>query len=447
MDQPVLPQRIDFANQSDPSQYYEFGVCLVIGLGASAATLLHLLRSRSTKLLVYSRKSANGLQIHDELLETTGSIINRGLIVGETKLDCFCLDLASLRGPKSTVDNIFLCTQNDDYAAIVGELSKNGILKPGQNIIGISARLGSSLEITKVLTELGHDPKKFTLASFSVYYAATKCHRDKRTEFETRALKAEVKVGFSQGNPQLATNLKNMLGALGIRLAIADDPLEAEMRNNNLYGHAQLTVQNRILHDIFDERSDRLYLFRLEPEGCLSRETALQMSKSEAEISEILRTIHLDPPNIMQMFLSDMYPIPGFLTTIETESFPLMRTEEKADILFQYFLALQKNPITGKPQLEAVKLVKAVLENGIYIVPRIPGEDYSGIVLLTELAALNKVQARTLNDMRSCFENFCDSVAHPHNIKMESVQRNMKDLASIIQQYQTNKEALREKCG
>ena len=157
--------------------------------------------------------------------------------MGETKLDSFCLDLANLRASQAAVDNIFLCTQNYDYANIVGELSKNGILKPGQNIIGISARLGSSLEMSKTLTEFGHNPKKFTLASFSVYYAATKCYRDKRTEFETRALKSEVKVGLSQRNPELETNLENMIGALGIRLTLAKDPLEAEIRNNNLYGH------------------------------------------------------------------------------------------------------------------------------------------------------------------------------------------------------------------
>ena len=67
-------------------------------------------------------------------------------------------------------------------------------------------------------------------------------------------------------------------------------------------------------------------------------------------------------------------------------------------------------------------------KKGKYIIPRIPGEDYQGVVLLTELARLLGIDAVVLNKMRSLFE----SLPYPMDLDFKEIRKKMKKLAGRI---------------
>jgi hypothetical protein len=411
--------------------YKPLGNLLVVGAGSTAFSFITLARDFSQEITIVTRDSNNGRKVKAELQKNNNLIRSTGKIIGQGKIDNYYLGFKNnIQHPPN---NILLSTPNQDYKSCVGNLSHQGLIRDGQTIIGISTRLGSGNEISDELKNCDFNPDKFNIVSFSTYYAATKPSDEKRTTVNTRAVKKKIYVGSTQPENPTTKTLVNILNKIGTEAVIIDTTLGSEELNANYLVHPQILMTKNNLPHVFKENSNKKYIYRSpEKGGCLDDESMLQMGLAEKEINSILTNLGYDPVNLLKMLQKDLYPIPDLTDESILNRYPSMSDQERASWLKTWFIERQKDPETGEPHLEAVKIQRIYKENGTTYIPRIPGEDYSGVVLLTEISKIIDLDTPTLLKMRQLFEKEVENIRGHKNIDCNEVEKEMSAVAKNL---------------
>jgi hypothetical protein len=410
---------------------FKWGEVLIVGAGATAGTAAVIMDTEASQIDLLTTSSENSRQASEEFISNGGIINATGKISGNSKVDGVFLGDEAILTLKEQRDNkapdtVVLCTPNQLYAERIKFLAANNMLKAGQTIIGISTRLGSGDEIVNALIQSDIDPNTINIASFSTYYAATKHKDESRTEVWTRAVKDEISVGIWGPNQEETREKVNvMLGKIGTKAQFIEGTLGAEIQNANIFVHAQLVMLPRILEDVMNPLSQRMFMYRPEEDGgALSIEGCLQMAKAEEDINMVLEALQFPSVNLANLLYNNLYPVLN-PPTEKVDNYLNLHTNQKAQLLHSWFLKRQKDPFTGEPHLEAVKLQK-YSERGI---PRIPGEDYVGIALMCKLAESLGVEVVTLNEMKQNYDKVLLEFSVPNDADFIEIE-NLAD--SII---------------
>jgi hypothetical protein len=404
---------------------------LIVGAGPVAVTTGFVIKKYfdNSYLTLYTIDSPQEITFKDEVIQKKGVIEASGKLKGTAQIDEFLYGQEELSSLSNKYKYIWLCIPNLYYSGAIKSLIEANLIEEDITIIGISTRLGSGHEITSKLNSLNIN-KKVNVISLSTYFGASKPLENTRLGIWTRALKERVYAGSNNG-VEKADFLVDGLKKIGVEIIKMENTLSAEAYNANIFIHAQLTLTNSVLDDIFLKTNSREYMYREEPEGTISLETCEQVVLAAEEINKILEKLDVVQINLANLLYKDLYPVPDYPKE-KIENYLNSAQEEKIKIVKDWFLGRQKDPDTNEPHLEAVKLQKIVKEDNMTIIPRIPAEDFVCIVLLDELSNLLNIDSKTLSKMRKIFELKLNEIEGKTNIDLSKIESEMINLAKSI---------------
>lgn len=193
----------------------------------------------------------------------------------------------------------------------------------------------------------------------------------------------------------------------GIQLEVLDHPLAAEARNITSYVHPALFLNEVALDWILRPEWSKKYLYKLFPEGPLSRQTLSTMLDLHQEIGQLLGS----PFNLLKFLNDDNYPVlPQTLSRREIEDFPQFSRLEQEFLLYVRYTSLlidpfsEPDPLSGRyHDFSAVPM--PFCQDGQ--IPRIPLEDYRTLLFLQALASR---QALPIPTIEGLCQGFVESV-------------------------------------
>lgn len=405
-----------------------FHTVLVYGAGPTSITTIAMVTPFAQKIVQMTPNLESERAYAAELSQRGGVVTSEGKIAGTGYVDEFYLGETSLQ---QDIEVIFLCIPNRFYASVVKMLQSQGIIAPQTTIVGISTKLGSQGEISLELPVHAEN----NVVSFSTYFGATK-HSvpESKTRVFTRAVKNKIYVGFSRSDEELEKSMTTLLGTIGTKAAITHSNIEAELQNANTLIHAQIAIAPRTVPSILSvEPAAIKYLYRPTEEGALDMNACTQIAASEEDFASLLTAIHAAPVNLMRMLNEELYAVPT-ITAQEVESFPSASRDEKAALLYRWFVGRQKDPATGEPHLEQVKLQQVTItQSGKLLMPRIPAEDYEGLVLLEEVAHAVGIKVPTISAMI----NYLDAAVNDfefEDFSIQEIRSHAREISKIVLQ-------------
>jgi hypothetical protein len=300
-------------------------------------------------------------------------------------------------------------------------------MKKDLTIFGVSTRIGSEFEIRSALEKAMKDGfideitlESINIVSQSTYHAATKALEEEvegseekieyRTRVSTREKKKKVYLGGNVSDDPKLLAYQEILKNQDVDADILDSAIKAEIKNANTFVHAQLAMYKEVLKDILNpDITDREYFYRPEEDGgALTLEGCVVMAQAEEDINKVIKACwgEYEKVNLAKLLYDDLYEVDcDDEMRKQIDNYFDLTIDEKGKLLHRWFVGRQKRP-DKDPHLEGVKLQKISRdkESDPYTLPRIPREDYEGIVLLCKLAEKKGVEVDTLKTLVKTFE-------------------------------------------
>lgn len=298
-------------------------------------------------------------------------------------------------------DTVVLAVPSGAYGQAARELP----LRPGTLVVLPSAALGSAAELGE---ELGPD---VVVASFSNYFAAAKPSAGP-TQLLVRGLKKKVYLGLSQPDGRSGA-LVALLGSAGVAVEDLGRAAAAESRNITTYVHPALFIEPVALDSVLRFEPSLKKMYKLYPEGPLTKASMERMVRLWGEISALQRVLGVPPVNLLKFLNDDNYPVHEHsLSREEIESFPALDFTQQVLLLYVRYTSLlvdpfsEPDPETGRYQdFSAVAFPHVRRLGGQRVeLPRIPKEDYETLCVLASLGRRLGVEVPQIDSLCLVFE-------------------------------------------
>jgi len=390
-----------------------FGNTLLIGAGPAAIQFgVDLARGWSSKVGLLNRKGPHAdrlrkeLEKHDHVLAATGHGLPISHLSGQVRVNRFYEGYENVDGSWNTV---VLCTPSDSYREIVQTLQMDSW--PSLNtVILLSPGFGSNLLVANLLNQRND----VEVVSLSTYYAATKFDQSSVIRSVTKALKKRVYLASNKQGGTAVRHVKELLERLGVQCTVCSHPVEAESRGITTYVHPPLFLHPFSLQEIF--RSDgpsRKSMYKIYPEGPITQHSIRAMVRWWKEYSGLLRFFGFEPVNLLQFLNDDNYPVPeASLSREDIETFPLADPIKQEYLLYIRYSSLLIDPFSIPDQkgryfdFSAVPYKQVYQDQeGRWVIPRIPMEDYKRLKLLEGLGRKANLPMPQARELIECFED------------------------------------------
>lgn len=264
------------------------------------------------------------------------------------------------------------------------------------------------------------------VVSISSFFGASKGVAGQPGCFSVRGRKRRVYAGSTLGpSPGLAT-LENVLALARVELVRSNSPLQAEARNITTYVHPALFINAVALDSILRwQPSTTTWMYKLYPQGPITRPVMETMVALWREISAILSSLGVPPLNLLQFLNDDNYPVlPESIPPEVCRDFPKLDPVDQAFWLYVRYASLLIDPFSGDngsyhdfsavafPHVRRTGAGQAEL-------PRIPFEDYRTLLLYQQVARRRRLPCPQLDTLCSSFEKAVARFEGEHQVSTQ----------------------------
>lgn len=401
-------------NKNYSDQLRSFGDTLIIGAGPTAIQVaVNLSNGWCHRLGMASRMSERtsqfkrDLEDHQFIIRSEVQQENHIHLTGEVKLDCFYEGIHTV---EDRWDTIIYCTPSDSYLDVTKQLNVKCLHKV-KTIILLSPSIGSSL---LVRNQLETAKERIEVISLSTYYAATKFKTDKEnlTTCLTKAIKKRVYVGSFGGQATALMLIKDFIEGLGIQCTIVQNAMEAETRNITTYVHPPLFMNEFALNELFYGSGPKKYMYKIYPEGPITQHAIRNMVQLWKELSIFSQLFGAKPFNLLKFLNDDNYPVHDItLSREDIETFVDQNSVKQEYLLYIRYTAILIDPFSvpdkdGKYYDFSAVPFKRVFQdqNGKWVIPRVPLEDYQKLKLIHGLASKMGIDLPKTFELITLFE-------------------------------------------
>lgn len=265
-------------------------------------------------------------------------------------------------------------------------------------------------------------PVKETV-SISSFFGASK--RIEGQRFSIRGLKKRVYAGSSLAANRLAA-IREVLQGAHVELVSVRSPLEAEARNITTYVHPALFINRFALDQVLRFEPSPASMYKLFPEGPITRETMETMAALWREISTVLQALDVEPINLLRFLNDDNYPVrPESVPPEVLEQFSSLSPLDQSFWLYVRYASLlvdpfsDPDPVTGRlHDFSAVPFpcVRRVSNTQVQL-PRIPLEDYRTLLAYRDEATRQGLPVPTIQRLCAVFEQAVKAFQAQHGVQ------------------------------
>jgi len=392
-----------------------FGNTLIIGAGPAAIQVaVAVSRGWSDKIGMVNRKGGRTVRLKRELEQNGHKVSLKGQgekyghLTGEAKLHHFYEGYDCIEDIWQT---IVLCTPSDSYKEIVHAL-KIDAMSQVKTIILLSPGIGSNLLVN---SQLPSARDRMEVISLSNYFAATKFESAQFcvTSALTKALKKRIYIASSRADSSSVYDVQQLMGSLGVQCTVVGNAIEAESRNITTYVHPPFFINDFSLHEILGTEDAKKSMYKIYPEGPITQHSIRTMVLLWKEISALIDSLGAQPLNLLQFLNDDNYPVHEItLSREDIENFPDLPQIKQEYLLYIRYSAILIDPFSTPDEngkyfdFSSVPYKKAYQdENGKWVIPRIPYEDYKKCKLLYALAQKMNVDMPQTLKLLQLFEH------------------------------------------
>ncbi|XEC93089.1 opine metallophore biosynthesis dehydrogenase [Paenibacillus tarimensis] len=390
------------------------GNTLIVGAGPAALQVaVHLSGGWCGRIGLLNRKGSHATRLAEEL-KTTGNRVSAVIqserhrhLSGDALLSRFYEGFDEL---DDCWETIVICTPCDSYKEVIDALRPSR-LQAVRTIVLLSPGIGSNLFVN---SRLGMCKDRIDVVSLSAYYAATKFAPGEQsvTSCFTKAFKKRIYISSSHKNSRSVYHFKSFIESLGIHCVVLGQPIEAESRSITTYVHPPLFMNDFSLNEIFRREKSGKSMYKLYPEGPITQHSIRSMVRLWKEISELLRFFGAKPFNLLQFLNDDNYPVhEETLSRDDIEGFELFEPIKQEYLLYIRYTSILIDPFStpdenGKYFDFSAVPYRQVYEdqNGMWVIPRIPFEDWKRLKLLYGLAEKADIRMPETSGLLRIFE-------------------------------------------
>ncbi|WP_338777742.1 opine metallophore biosynthesis dehydrogenase [Metabacillus sp. FJAT-52054] len=399
----------------------KFGRILIAGAGPAAVQTAVVLNSQwGNPIGMANREGSRSMAFTAELMENNYTIQAMAELerlkdfAGSAVLEAFYEGYPYIEGQWET---LILCTPSDTYLSILKNMKPAALIWI-KTIVLISPNAGSNLLVRGYLKKVNLNAEVISLSS---YYAATKLkEKDMLTIALTKAAKKKIYAGSSMQNSPSLLAIQNLLEEIKVTCVLVKDPLEAESRSITTFVHPPFFMNDFSLNEILTVNASHKSLYKLFPEGPITKDTIQIMVKLWKELNGLFTRFNIEPVNLLQFLNDDNYPVlPESLSREDIEGFLSSEQTKQEYHLYVRYASLLNDPHSEPDrngryfEFSKVPYPKVSKEpDGRWRFPRIPFEDYRNLKRLTGLARYAKTDMPAAKELIQLFEKrveeFCD---------------------------------------
>lgn len=229
--------------------------------------------------------------------------------------------------------------------------------------------------------------------SFSNYFGATNLFGGFSTKIMINALKGKIYLSSTNSKSRELDKWTRYLKNMKIEGIICKNPLIAESKNITIFVHSPFLFNDVSLNQIFLKDSQKRYIYKLYPEGPITKYSIQDMVELYHEIMELYQKMGIETFNLLQ-FLNDSYPVlEETLHLDEIMSFTQKTREEQIFLLYVRYCCILIDPYSIPDEegryfdFSKVEYSKIYLDKeNKWTIPRRPAEDYAKLNLLFYLS-------------------------------------------------------------
>ncbi len=346
-------------------------------------------------------------------------------------------------------DTIILSVTTDAYTTVLKQMNQK-VLLDAKCVVLISPTFGSNSLIASYLKSISSQAE---VISFSTYYGDTRWLNDTPSnEVLTTGMKKKVYIGSTKKKSERMTILKNLFHQLGIQLEMMASPLEAETRNISLYVHPPLFMNEFSLKAIFEETTVKKYVYKLYPEGPITKQLIHNLLNHWKEIMAVVQRLNIKTLNLLQFMVDDNYPLRSeSLSRSDIENFEQFEPIHQEYLLYIRYASLLIDPFST-PDVEgryfdfsAVPIRKMFLNlDGCWDIPRMPKEDYYRVKIIQGIARCLNVDCPMIDQFIQIYEKKIQEVVAASSEVLRSdaftVRTYSEDIQLICNEIKSNLE-------
>lgn len=418
---------------------------LIFGNGAVALQLYISLKNQNNlNLSLKIRESLNSKKFIEELNKF------------DMTIECICkTNLNKLAYGKSKINYIksnseisdvwetfIFSTPSNSYLQILKDIDINN-LKKLKLIILISPEFTSSILLENYLISIGRND--IEIISFNNYYGATNFIDNSSTKIILNALKKKIYIGSNKNISKYLNSIIKFMKNLNIFAIICKNSLIAESKNINTFVHLPLLFNEISLNQIFLKDKQKRYLYKLYPEGPITKYVISDMLETYYEIMELYEKMGIEKINLLK-FLNDSYPVLDESIKIqEINSFCEKSKIQQEYLLYVRYTSILIDPFS-KPNedgeyFDFSKVNYSYIfknKDDLWTIPRRPFEDYSKLELLYNLTKIYNTNGKTLEKYLNIYKNYCFYFLKKYgkeNINLKTYIFNRKKESLIIKNF------------
>lgn len=384
---------------------------LIFGNGPVALHLYLTLRKQgSNKVGLKIRDSLKAQKFYEELKKE--QFILEGKVKTELPLIAYGNTEVKpiIQNYKEILDEwetFILATPCDAYSDLLENIQFTS-LKKLKTIVLVSPELSSAYFIKILLEKRGRND--INIISFSNYFGATNLAEGTYTKIIINALKGKIYLASTNVNDTEILKWVKYLKNMEIEGVICKNPLIAESKNITIFVHSPFLFNDVSLNQIFLKDPQKRYIYKLYPEGPITKYSIQDMVNLYHEIMELYKKMKIETFNLLE-FLNDSYPVlEESLHIDEIKSFMDKPKNEQIFLLYVRYCCILIDPYSVPDEegkyfdFSKVEYSKIFLDkNNKWCIPRRPAEDYSKLNLLFYLS---KYYNTTNSTMEKCLKKY-----------------------------------------
>ena len=212
-----------------------------------------------------------------------------------------------------------------------------------KTIVLISPELSSAYFIKILLEKRGRND--INIISFSNYFGATNLAEGTYTKIIINALKGKIYLASTNVNDTEILKWVKYLKNMEIEGVICKNPLIAESKNITIFVHSPFLFNDVSLNQIFLKDPQKRYIYKLYPEGPITKYSIQDMVNLYHEIMELYKKMKIETFNLLE-FLNDSYPVlEESLHIDEIKSFMDKPKNEQIFLLYVRYCCILIDPI------------------------------------------------------------------------------------------------------
>ncbi|MCG7497840.1 opine metallophore biosynthesis dehydrogenase [Vibrio sp. Of7-15] len=447
---PTIERRQQQARES-------LGNTLLIGAGPAAIQMAVLLAGGWVKQLGIASRSSDHWSDFQAQYKAAGqvSVVPAKLtLTSLAGVACFECCYGQLDKIENQWDTMVLCVPADGYQKVLKQIPLQKLDRI-QRVILLSSSFGAHLVVNHQFQCVGQHVE---VVSLSTYFAATKGDRTENNEGKcsnsrvnviTKARKKRIYLAsYPSPEPSTISNtqaaLVHMWGSVGIDVVILSDCFSVEARSITAYVHPPLFVNEFSLNQLLDQSGPPKYMYKLFPEGPITPVVMKEMVQLWKDISSIVRRVHAEPINLLKFLNDDNYPVlEKSIRRFDIDNFDKYTADKQEYLLYVRYASILVDPFS-EPNKEgryfdfsAVPFPKAVDENNVLIVPRVPLEDMKAMYVFYDLAKAFQLPVVAVSRFVERFEQWFEthlqheSITQNHQL-IEQLKQSSQQVAEII---------------